>query len=165
MSHLLRLSVCVLSCCVVAGVRTKQATAQELLLFEGTLRCMEAGAYRPASGTLVLPLVDSSRVMARTNSVGYYPFRLPKRPVIDRTMTIQFKGRDSTDVKRVFIGREDIGAFHNVRLPTVNSRHPCVHIEQGESVVEQAVPVLFNRQASNLNSVVVRWTSFFPTKA
>ena len=135
----LTLSIALLSSGLLSHFAAAPATAQETLLFEGTLRCRVNGQYRPASGTVVRPTGDFATVITVTNSVGYYPFRLPKRPIIDRTIAIRFAGRDSVDLKRVFVGRENIGPFDNVRLPTVNSRHLCLHIEQGDSIVELAL--------------------------
>jgi hypothetical protein len=59
-----------------------------------------------------------------TNHVGYYRFYLP-RSVIGRRVYVSYVGRDTVETRQYFLDGSDVGAFQNVRLPTVTSPVRC----------------------------------------
>lgn len=108
----------------------RTAHAQDVLI-EGTLRCSEGPSrveYRLARNTLVEPR-GYPRSAVLTTDFGYYPLRLRRSDVIDRTITILYQGKDSVDLQRLFVAEERLGSSNNLRLAVLNSDVSCDRLE------------------------------------
>lgn len=129
--------------------------AQDVLI-EGTLRCLEGPAseeYRLARNTLVEPR-GYPRSAVLTTDFGYYPLRLRRADVVDRTITIVYQGKDSLELQRLFVGQERLGSSHNLRLGALNSQVSCDRLEYPP---EEALRRLDSLRAMGQRSFLTRF--------